>query len=195
MEAKGWRNVDLWSKSGHSCVIDLSGRHWRTLVIKNTHKPRWNFEVSTDQYRLGGRIIFSVYDHDMLSDDFLGMQELSCTEWGYPGGFVGELALTNRHVRAGADRGRLRVDAGPLKQLPRVLASSCCALQEWADLKVAPCGAGPLETSETREAACISHLAAKDMTPVTSGKPSLLSTCVFPPNARRVSCGRPLICL
>lgn len=46
-----------------------------------------DFEINTVDYELGDRIVFSLYDHDIAkSDNFLGKHELSCAEWGYPGG-------------------------------------------------------------------------------------------------------------
>lgn len=125
VRATGVRKADLLSKSDPYCVIELSGKKWQTHVVNNTHEPQWDFEINTVDYELGDRIVFSLYDHDIAkSDNFLGKHELSCAEWGYPGGFAGELCLADRHAKVGAPQCRLLVDIGPLARAYRPPQSS-----------------------------------------------------------------------
>mmetsp|Transcript_123309 Transcript_123309/g.356325 ORF Transcript_123309/g.356325 Transcript_123309/m.356325 type:complete len:217 (+) Transcript_123309:47-697(+) len=123
--ATGLRKADLGIKSTSDpfCVIELSGKSWRSPVVKNSLDPVWNFEFETREYNLGDRMFLSVYDHDRMSaDDFLGSCNLSCAEWGYPGGLTTDVRLSDQRRKCCV--ATVRVDIGPLQRYQETAAKA-----------------------------------------------------------------------
>mmetsp|Transcript_56214 Transcript_56214/g.162950 ORF Transcript_56214/g.162950 Transcript_56214/m.162950 type:complete len:221 (+) Transcript_56214:34-696(+) len=130
--ACGLRKADPLALSDPLCIIELSGKEWRTPVVSQSLEPKWDFEIMTRDYRLGDRIYFTVKDRDMASnDDVLGKHCMSCADWGYPLGFKGDVPLIDPRRHATATSAQLSVELGPLppsrrfgtKSLPAAVVS------------------------------------------------------------------------
>merc|ERR1711964_589759 len=60
----------------------------KTQVVKNTLDPVWNETHELDNWRVGDSLVFTVYDHGVLSSKTEGVSTLESGRF-YPGGFDG----------------------------------------------------------------------------------------------------------
>lgn len=95
--ATNLRDADIVGHSDPFCVMEIPGRktkpkvHETTEVIDETCNPTWNHKF-TCNCAVGDPLLFSVYDKDMMSDEFLGRCTL-LPKMYFPFGFNGEMRL------------------------------------------------------------------------------------------------------
>jgi hypothetical protein len=76
--ARGLKDTQMFGKIDPYCTVSLEGKQWRTKVAENTTEPEWNevfkFNIADAD---SSRLHFVVWDHNTMSDDFLGEYHLS----------------------------------------------------------------------------------------------------------------------
>jgi len=91
--ARNLRNADLVGKSDPYCVCRIPNKDksiFRTKVINNTLHPDWNEQGEIAGYENGDDLLFTIYDKDPMSCDFLGTAQLNSKAF-FPDGFDGVL--------------------------------------------------------------------------------------------------------
>lgn len=102
VEAKGLRAADFMGKSDPYVICEMQGKtkqKFTTEVKYKTQNPKWNETHDLTFFSSGDTakdpILFTVYDKDRVTrDDLLGKVTLPPTQY-YPGGYEGELPLTD----------------------------------------------------------------------------------------------------
>lgn len=95
--ATNLRDADIMGHSDPFCVMEIPGRknkpkvHEATEVLNDTCNPTWNHKF-TCNCAVGDPLLFSVYDKDMMSDEFLGRCTL-LPKMYFPFGYNGEMRL------------------------------------------------------------------------------------------------------
>jgi hypothetical protein len=106
--ARGLKGGDWFSKSDPYCVCELSEtKKFQTNVLDGAGPdPQWHFGPTHLDYHGEHELHFSVFDKDTKYDDLLGRASLPSKQFMAPGGFDGEIALSDGTKHKG---GTLRV--------------------------------------------------------------------------------------
>jgi len=112
LNAKGLRAADRWTGSSDPyCICEVPGRpgvRCETEIQKNTLQPVWEkAEHDIPDYKEGESLRFTVKDRDRgKADDLLGTALLRAPDF-FPGGFHGELLLSEEPGSRAAGSGQL----------------------------------------------------------------------------------------
>lgn len=114
--ARGLRNTDPgnFGKSDPYCVMEVPGRaqpRVKTKVCNNTTDPVWNHQIEVAEFGADDSLTFMVYDQEQRpkKDCPLGSAVLRGVDVLRPGGFDGELDLSDARAASSGPRAVLRV--------------------------------------------------------------------------------------
>lgn len=133
LSAKGLPPADLNGKADPYCLFEITGKPYSKYQTKRQNKtlePVWNEECD-DKYRYeeGDDLLFSVYDWDKGTKggndkaELLGKAVLKNSEFHKPGGFSGDLPLTEVLLKGYNPTISLKVTVLALEEPPPVAAA------------------------------------------------------------------------